>query len=105
MLGDGYTAAERGKFERAARRLLDILFASSPVKEHKVDFNVWGLCAPALESGISRPSTGVHMASPLRATYDASGSERYSRTSQKPALPERAHFAPCRCLEIPPKSG
>src|SRR5881409_1446197 len=100
MLCDGYTAAERGKFERDARRLLDILFASSPFKEHKVDFNVWGLCAPALESGISRPSTGVHMASPLGATYDAFGSERYILTFENRALREVAQFAPYEFVEI-----
>src|SRR5262249_43247171 len=41
VLCDGYTAAERSKFERDARRLLDVLFSTSPFKEHKNDFNVW----------------------------------------------------------------
>ena len=100
MLCDGYTAAERGKFERDARRLLDILFATSPFKEHKADFNVWGLCSPALESGISRPSTGVHLASPLGATYDAFGSERYILTFENRALREVAEFAPYEFVEI-----
>jgi hypothetical protein len=30
ILGDGYSAAERGKFEKDARRLVEILFAVSP---------------------------------------------------------------------------
>src|SRR5258706_7750513 len=77
ILGDGYTAAERGKFEKDARRLLEILFATSPYKERRRDFNVWALCPAAEESGISRPSTGAHRASPLGASYDAFGSERY----------------------------
>src|SRR4030095_6299355 len=33
ILGDGYTNAERGKFERDARRLVDVLFSISPFKE------------------------------------------------------------------------
>src|SRR3989442_14246058 len=73
ILGDGYTAAERGKFEKDARRLLEILFAHSPFKERRSDFNVWGLCPAAEQSGISRPSTGVHRRSPVGATYDAFG--------------------------------
>src|SRR5947209_11739978 len=73
ILGDGYTAAERGKFEKDARRLVEILFAHSPFKERRSDFNVWGLCPAAEQSGISRPSTGVHRRSPVRATYDAFG--------------------------------
>src|SRR5271155_1706426 len=59
LLGDGYTAAERGKFEKDARRFVETLFSTSPFREHRNDFNVWGLCPPAEESGISRPSTGI----------------------------------------------
>ena len=44
VLGDGYTAAERGKFERDARRFMEALFSTSPFREHQKDFNVWGLC-------------------------------------------------------------
>ncbi|HZI06429.1 MAG TPA: M64 family metallopeptidase, partial [Archangium sp.] len=80
ILGDGYTEQERAKFEKDARRLVDILFTFSPFKERKADFNVWGLVPPAAESGISRPSTGVHRRSPVGATYDAFGSERYVLT-------------------------
>src|SRR6478736_1801120 len=50
ILGDGYTAAERGKFEKDARRLAEILFSTTPFKERRGDFNVWGLCPPAEES-------------------------------------------------------
>lgn len=100
MLCDGYTAAERGKFERDARRLLDVLFSTSPFKEHKSDFNVWGLCPAALEPGISRPSTGAHLASPLGATYDAFGSERYILTFENRALRQVAQFAPYEFMEI-----
>src|SRR5882724_6624462 len=39
ILCDGYTAAERSKFERDARRLLEILFSTTPYKEHRADFN------------------------------------------------------------------
>ena len=58
ILGDGYTAPERGKFEDDAKRATEILFSRSPFKEHRKDFNVWGLCPAASEPGISRPSTG-----------------------------------------------
>jgi hypothetical protein len=100
ILGDGYTAAETAKFEKDARRLLDVLFATSPFKERKRDFNVWGLCPRAVESGVSRPSTGVHRNSPLGATYDAFGSERYVLTFNNRALREAASFAPYEFMEI-----
>jgi predicted small secreted protein len=100
IMGDGYTAAERGKFEKDARRLLELLFATSPYKEHRKDFNVWALCPPAAESGISRPSTGIHRASPLGASYDAFGSERYVLTYDNRAMRTVAQFAPYEFIEI-----
>ena len=100
ILGDGYTAAERGKFEKDARRLADILFSTSPFKERRRDFNVWGLCPPAAESGISRPSTGIHRRSPVGATYDAFRSERYVLTFDNRALRDVAAFAPYEFVEI-----
>jgi hypothetical protein len=100
ILGDGYTAQERPKFEKDARRLADILFSFSPFKERKADFNVWGLMPPAAESGISRPSTGIHRRSPVGATYDAFGSERYVLTFDNRAFRDAAAFAPYDAVEI-----
>lgn len=100
ILGDGYTAVERSKFEKDARRLVDILFSTSPFKERRRDFNVWGLCPPAAESGVSRPSTGVHRRSPVGATYDAFGSERYVLTFENRAMRDIASFAPYEFVEI-----
>jgi uncharacterized protein len=100
ILGDGYTARELPKFVRDARRLTEVLFATSPFKEHRGDFNVWALCPPAYESGISRPSTGVYRNSPLGATYDTFGSERYVLTFDNKALRRVAQFAPYEFIEI-----
>jgi hypothetical protein len=100
ILGDGYTARELKKFEADARRLTEVLFATSPFKEHRHDFNVWALCPPAAESGISRPSTGIYRNSPLGATYDAFGSERYVLTFDNHALRRVAQFAPYEFIEI-----
>ena len=100
ILGDGYTAAERGKFERDARRLVEVFFTRSPFKERRDDFNVWGLCPESAQSGISRPSTGVHRRSPLGATYDAFGSERYILTFDNRAFRDAASQAPYEWVEI-----
>ena len=100
IVGDGYTAAERPKFEKDARRLADILFTFSPFKERRSDFNVWGLCPPSDESGISRPSTGVHRRSRVGATYDAFGSERYVLTFENRLFRDVASFAPYDFVEI-----
>ncbi|RKH00909.1 peptidase M64 [Corallococcus sp. CA053C] len=100
ILGDGYTEAEHTKFEKDARRLVDILFSTSPFKERKGDFNVWGLVPAAAESGVSRPSTGIHRRPPLGSTYDAFGAERYILTFDNTALRDTAAFAPYEFVEI-----
>ncbi len=100
LLGDGYTAAECGKFVADAERLAEALFAVSPFTERRGDFNVWGLCPAAVESGISRPSTGIHRRSPAGATYDAFGSERYVLTFENRAFRDLAAWAPYDVVEI-----
>lgn len=98
LIGDGYTARETAKFERDARRMIRVLFSTSPFKERQRDFNVWGLCPPASESGISRPSTGVYRDS--LSTYDAFGSERYILSFDNQKLRRVAQFAPYEFIEI-----
>ncbi|HEX4386551.1 MAG TPA: M64 family metallopeptidase [Myxococcales bacterium] len=100
ILGDGYTAKERGKFEKDAHRLVQILFQQEPFKSHQKDFNIWGLCPPAEESGISRPSLGIHHRSRVGATYDAFGSERYILTFENRSFRDVASFAPYELVEI-----
>jgi hypothetical protein len=100
VLGDGYTAAERPKFERDARRFVAAIFSTSPFREHQKDFNVWGLCPASDESGISRPSTGIYRRSPLGASYDTFGSERYVLTPENRTMRDVASFAPYEFIEI-----
>ena len=100
ILGDGYTVAERPKFERDARRFTEILFSTSPFREHRQKFNVWGLCTAAEQSGVSRPSGGVHHRSPLGTTYDTFDTERYVLTTDNRSLRDVASFAPYEFIEI-----
>ena len=100
LLGDGYTAAERKKFEADSQRLLAVLFATSPFKERRNDFNVWALTVPVPESGVSRPSTGLHHASATGARYDIFGSERYILTLDNRAFRDLAQYAPYEFVEI-----
>ena len=100
ILGDGYTAADLKKFEADARRLSAHLFTVSPFKERANDFNVWAMAVPTQESGVSRPSTGVHHASALGTRYDIFGSERYVLTLDNRALRDLAQYAPYEFIEI-----
>ncbi|HNZ96985.1 MAG TPA: M64 family metallopeptidase [Thermoanaerobaculia bacterium] len=94
LLGDGYPAAERGKCEADARRLTDALFEVEPYRSRRVDFNVRALCPEARESGISRPSLGIHRRSPAGTTYDAFGAERYVLSFDNRAWRDLAAQAP-----------
>ena len=100
ILGDGYTAEESGKFEKDARRLVERLFESEPFKSRRKDFNVWAICPPAREIGVSRPSAGIHRDSPLGTAYDIFGSERYLLTYDNRAFREIAQHSPYEFVEI-----
>ena len=100
ILGDGYTARERAKFERDARRLTATLLATSPFKERQGDVNIWGLSPAAAQSGISRPSQHIYRRSPVGATYDAFDSERYVLTFENRAFRDLAANAPYDAVEI-----
>jgi hypothetical protein len=101
LIGDGYTATECArKFREDAARMVSALFAKQPFARRRSDFNVWGLCPPSAASGISRPSTGIHHATPVGATYDAFGSERYVLSFENRALREVASRAPYEAIVI-----
>jgi hypothetical protein len=100
LLGDGYTASEMEKWRRDARRMADLLFAQPPFKERRRDFNVWAVAAPADESGVSRPSDGVYRRTPVGATYDAFGSERYVLVFDNQKMREIAAAAPYEFVEV-----
>jgi hypothetical protein len=100
LVGDGYTEAQRGKFEADARRLVGALVEQEPFRSRKDDLNVWGLCPASEEKGVSRPLTGQHRRSRVGATYDAFGSERYVLTFENRSLRDVASFAPYDALAI-----
>jgi hypothetical protein len=100
ILGDGYTEDEQDEFIARARELTDILFATSPFRERKNDFNVWALAPASAVSGISRPSTNTYRDTPLGTTYDAFRSERYVLTFDNKNMRRIASSTPYDFIEI-----
>lgn len=100
LMGDGYMSEERGAFIAKAHELTDTLFATSPFKERKEDFNIWAVAPAAAQSGVSRPSTGTYRDSPIGATYDAFRSERYVLTFDNKSMRRIASSAPYDFIEI-----
>lgn len=101
LVGDGYTSTEcQAKFGPDARRMADALFRHEPFASRRADFNVWGLCPPSQDSGIARPSNGTQRRTPVGATYDAFGSERYVLTFDNRDLRDVAAWAPYEFIAI-----
>lgn len=100
LMGDGYTADEHDAFLAKARELTDILFATSPFRERRDDFNIWAIAPAAARSGVSRPSTGTYRDSPIGTTYDAFRSERYILTFDNKSMRRIASSAPYDFIEI-----
>ncbi len=101
LLGDGYREADcASAFAAHGQQMVDALFAQEPFAARRQDFNVWGICPPAAESGISRPSLGRQLASPLRSTYDVFGSARYLLTLDNRTLRAVAAWAPYEFVVI-----
>jgi len=94
ILGDGYTESEQEKFAATAKKLSEKFLSSFPFSKRRTDFNIWALAPVAKQSGVSRPSTGNYVDSPLGVTYDAFGSERYVLTYDNKAWRRVASSAP-----------
>ena len=100
VLGDGYAAGEREKFQADARRLVEALFEEEPFRSRRGDFNVRGLDLPSAESGVTRPRAGQFRRTPLSAEYNIFDSERYILTYDNRALRDAASAAPYEFIEI-----
>ncbi len=100
FLGEGYTAAELDKCEKDVRRLADGVFTYSPFKERRKDFNVWAICAPSPDSGVSHPSAGTHRSTLFDSTFDVFGTERYALSFNNRAIRTVASFVPYDVMGI-----
>lgn len=100
FLGEGYTASESAKCDKDVRRLAEGVFNVSPFKERRRDFNVWAICAPSPESGVSHPSIGKHRRTLFDSTFDVFGTERYALSFNNRAIRDVASYAPYEFLGI-----
>ena len=100
FLGEGYTSAEQDKCERDIRRLAEGVFTFSPFKERRQDFNVWAICAPSPDSGVSHPASGIHRHTLFGSQFDVFGEARYALSFDNRALRDMASFAPYDVMGI-----
>ncbi len=100
FLGEGYTVAQQDKCEQDVRRIALGVLTFSPFKERRGDINLWGICSPAAESGVSRPSAGIHRHTLYDSTFDVFGTERYALSFDNKAIRTAASFAPYDVMAI-----
>ncbi len=86
IVGDGYAEDEIDKFKEDAEHFNDVMFATSPFKERKEDFNVRAVCAVSGESGIDLPDKNAWRNNALDCNYNTFGSPRYILTEDNRAL-------------------
>lgn len=76
ILGDGYTAAELGKYATDVQTLVDRFFAQEPYKEYRHYFNVHRIDVTSHQSGADHPELGTSVDTALDAAYNCAGIPR-----------------------------
>jgi hypothetical protein len=94
ILGDGYRKADLEKFKADAKHFNDVMFGTSPFKEHARDFNVRAIEVSSQDSGIDKPDKNSWKATALGTRYNTFGSARYVLTEENKALRDIAGAVP-----------
>ena len=94
ILPDGYTQNEMELFKKDCDKFANYLFKSSPFKENKNKFNIWGVEAPSEESGTDFPSKGIWTKTLLNTNFSTFGTERYLMTTDNKTVSDAASNVP-----------
>jgi IgA Peptidase M64/Peptidase M64 N-terminus len=94
IIPDGYTIDEMDKFREDCSRFTEYLFGSSPFKENKNKFNIWGIEAPSEDSGPDIPADDVWKNTVVNSTFYTFDLERYLMTRANKELRTLASYAP-----------
>lgn len=76
VLGDGYTAAELGKYANDVNTFLSSVFLQQPWAEYRPLMNVYRVDVTSAESGASHPENNVTKTTALGAAYNCAGIQR-----------------------------
>lgn len=94
IIPDGYTVDEMDKFKDDCNRFTGYLFGSSPFKENKDKFNIWGIKAPSEDSGPDIPAEDVWNKTVVSSKFYTFDLERYLMTRANKELRTLASYAP-----------
>jgi hypothetical protein len=100
ILGDGYTAKERKKFEADLKRFTKVFLEHDPHKSIKDKFNIYGVFKPSEDSGIDEPGANIYKNTVLNTTFYSLGSERYVLTEDNKTVHDLAAHVPYDAIYI-----
>ena len=86
VVGDGYTAAETGKFLDRARQATAAILGHEPFATYADRFEFVAVTVPSQESGVSVPLRGEWRQTPLETHFSTFYSDRYLTTPRAFAL-------------------
>jgi hypothetical protein len=94
IVAEGYTKDEEQKLISDFNRFAQIFFKYEPFKNHKNEFNLYGVWKPSQETGCDEPPAGIFKNTSVNATFNSLGSERYLLTEDNKALRDIAANVP-----------
>lgn len=94
FIPEGYTAAEKEKFNSDVRRMCGYLFAESPFRENQQKFNVTAVWAPSDESGTDVPGEHIYRNTRFNSTFYTFDLPRYLTTSDMKPVYDAAAGVP-----------
>jgi len=100
ILAEGYTAAQKQKFEKDLNRYTKIFLNQEPYKSNKDKFNIYGVFKASEESSIDEPGANVYKNTVLNCNYYALGSERYILTEDNKTMRNLAANVPYDAVYI-----
>ncbi|MDH3268299.1 MAG: IgA Peptidase M64 [Ignavibacteria bacterium] len=94
IIPEGYAVEEMEIFKNDCDRFSEYLFNSSPFKENKDKFNIWGIEAPSNESGTDIPKEDIWKKTLVNSSFYTFDLERYVMTYDNKTLRNVASNAP-----------
>lgn len=94
IIPEGYTIDEMKLFKEDCEKFTGFLFNSSPFRENKDKFNIWGIEAPSMESGVDIPKENIWKKTLVNSNFYTFDTERYLMTTDNKTLRNVASNAP-----------
>ncbi len=94
LIPEGYIEKEMDQFKKDCNRFAQYLFNSSPYKENKSSFNIWGIEAPSRHSGTDIPAEKIYVNTQAGTSFYTFNEERYLMTEEYKAVRDLAANAP-----------